>query len=110
VCYVIDARDLDADEDRARHGRFSFHDRVLKPSPPTAGRRTRCGPFSYSSAIIRVLNFAAGLAGGVASYSAGRSLRGVSSRMRAETPQSRRHSTAISASSRGIWRTRAPLV
>jgi hypothetical protein len=25
-------------------------------------------------------------------------------------PQSRRHSTAISASSRGIWRTRAPLV
>ena len=33
-----------------------------------------------------------------------------SSRMRAEMPQSRRHSSAISASSRGIWRTRAPLV
>jgi hypothetical protein len=24
---VVDARDLNADEDRARHGRFSFHDR-----------------------------------------------------------------------------------
>src|SRR6202040_2083294 len=36
--------------------------------------------------------------------------RGAFSRMRAEKPQSRRHSTAISASSRGIWRTRAPLV
>src|ERR1700730_5972970 len=35
-------------------------------------------------------------------------LRGAFSRMRAEKPQSRRHSTAISASSCGIWRTRAP--
>ena len=40
----------------------------------------------------------------------GRGPPGVSSRMRAEIPQSRRHSSAISASSRGIWRTRAPLV
>src|SRR5580704_15266489 len=35
---------------------------------------------------------------------------GAPSRMRAVIPQSRRHSTAISASSRGIWRTCAPLV
>jgi hypothetical protein len=27
VSNVVDAWDLDADEDRARHGRFSFHDR-----------------------------------------------------------------------------------
>jgi hypothetical protein len=35
---------------------------------------------------------------------------GAPSRMRAVIAQSRRHSTAISASSRGIWRTCAPLV